>query len=171
MNRHKQLMAYGLLLSGLCLPAARAADQPVTMHLGRVTVRGEKPILKALQLIKLGLREPLSDNPKLANVVVCRMHNELGSHAVQELSCGTNANLSKRRWAFQLAGDLVIGECGDLCTAANYVSEWNVYLATQPGHVLTVRINAPAFNALLETVPLPVDHGTPATRMQQSPTE
>ncbi len=52
MHPRKRLMAYGLVISALWLPAGHAAgaptsgpaarDQSVTLHLGKVTVRGEK---------------------------------------------------------------------------------------------------------------------------------
>ena len=52
MNRYQQLMVCGLVMSALWLPARHAAgaptsgpaarDQSVTLHLGKITVRGEK---------------------------------------------------------------------------------------------------------------------------------
>ena len=159
-------------MSALWLPAGHAAgaptsgpaarDQSVTLHLGKITVRGERQIVKALQIIKLGLRQPYSSDPKLANVVVCRMHDKVGSHVIQVLICGTNANLAKRRTAFQIATLGVIAQCGNNCGLQNYANGWNEVLADQPGQVLDTRVNGAALRALLAKVPLPAPKTAPA---------
>lgn len=140
---------------------AHGSAEPA-MQLGRVTVTGEKQIVKALQLIKVALRRPESSDPKLANVVVCRLDNEVGYHDKQILTCGTNRWLSARRDTFQMSMKNAIANCGFNCGTQEYVNGWNEYLATQPGQILQTPVNGPAFRALLEKIPLPAPAATAA---------
>lgn len=82
-----------------------AQDDNAVMYLGKIQVRGEKNIVKTLQAIKVGLEMPYSNDPKLANVVVCRLEDQAGSHVKQWLICGTNRTLAQQREAFHIAMD------------------------------------------------------------------
>lgn len=172
MNRYQHLMACGLVMSALWLPAGHAAgapvsgpaarDQTVAIQLGKVTVRGEKQIIETLQAIKVALNQPNSSDPRLANVVVCRLRSKMGSHVVKLLTCATNNTLNKRRSITQLAMDNALaspGDCGIACVA----NSLNEVLAGQRSHVLRVPVNEGALQALLAKVPLPIPRtATPA---------
>ncbi|HKT32922.1 MAG TPA: hypothetical protein VJS89_10625 [Gammaproteobacteria bacterium] len=142
---------------------AQGSAEPA-MQLGKVTVTGERQIIKALQLIKVALRRPESSDPKLANVVVCRITNQMGSHAQQVLTCGTNRDLSARRDTFQRAALSAIATCGDKCNIDPYpyYNGWNEVLANQPGGIVSMPVNGPAFRALLDKIPLPASAATTA---------
>lgn len=135
----------------------------MVMHLGKVTVRGEQNIVQTLQAIKVGLQQPYSSNPKLANVVVCRLVDQLGSHIHKWLICGTNRVLGERRTAVSVAMDLAVS-AGGSTGSSNCVSEacytqvfsvLNATLSSQPGNYLHTSVNAAGFRTLLEKIPYP----------------
>ena len=130
-----------------------SADTQVAIQLGKVKVSGERKVLRALQIIKVALKTPESSDPKLANVVVCRLHDAVGSHATQTLRCGTNRDLAKRRDTYQRITTSWIANCGFNCGIQAYIDAWNEVLSAQPGNVLTLEVNGPAFRNLLEKVP------------------
>jgi len=144
------------------------ADQnsDVVMYLGKVEVRGQQRVFKTLQAIKVALREPFSTDPKLANVMVCRLQDEAGSHIMQLLICGTNRNLSADRGKLQTAMMFVaaqntssnqddsMGACRVSCT--NEASEiLQETVSSQPGQYLHASVNASEFQSLLHRIPLP----------------
>ncbi len=153
-----------LLLAGIFtwppVQAAPANQSVPVIKLGKVTVHGRK-VIRVLQAIKIALREPVSSDPKLANAVVCRIHNAMGSHVRQILTCGTNAALLTRTSEFQTAlfaaesgensSSCISGACYTLISDAI-----NSVLATQQNGILTQAINGPAFRAMLEKLPMPV---------------
>lgn len=128
-------------------------DNNVAIQLGKVKVTGARKVIRALQIIKVALNTPESSDPKLANVVVCRLHYEVGSHAIQVLQCATNRDMAKRRNAFQRITTSWIANCGNNCSTQDYSNAWNEFLSAQPGNVLTMEVNGPAFRNLLEKVP------------------
>ena len=130
-----------------------AADNNVAIQLGKVKVTGARKVIRALQIIKVALNTPESSDPKLANVVVCRLHYEVGSHATQVLQCATNRDLAKRRDVFQRTTTSWIANCGFSCGIQTYIDAWNEVLSAQPENVLTMEVNGPAFRNLLEKVP------------------
>jgi hypothetical protein len=134
---------------------ASPADNAMTIHLGNIKVKGEREVIKTLQIIKVALKQPLSSDPKLANAVVCRLHDQVGSHLKQILICGTNKDLATRRRAFQIATDGVVAQCGNKCGTQDYVNAWNEVLTTQPGRILQTTITATVLKTLLAEVPLP----------------
>ena len=134
-------------------PTHHPALQPV-IQLGKVTVRGEKQIIETLQAIKIALNQPNSTNPKLANVVVCRIRSKMGSHVVKLLTCATNRNLNQRRDNTLLAMDNALASPGG-CAIACVVNSLNEALAAQRFHVLRIPVNEGALQALLARVPMP----------------
>lgn len=152
-------------------------NDDMVMYLGKVEVRGEKNIIKTLQAIKVGLRQPYSTDPKLANVVVCRLEDEAGSHLKQRLICGTNRILAANRNALQTqmiaaASDTDQpndpGDPGSLtCMSSScYETEFlilNETLNDQPGHYLNTLVNGPAFSSLLRKIPYPASEQTATT--------
>lgn len=171
MNVHRRfrfpnaiLLVCTLLLPLAALAGGETARSPASpsaqngapvMHLGKVEVKGEKQIIQTLQLIKVALRTPESSDPKLANVVICRLHNEIGSHERQILTCGTNASLAARRDATQTAMRQTLSNPTGPGTADSARYELNEVLTSQPGNILHAPVNGPAFRALLEKIPLP----------------
>lgn len=161
--QHIRFMAPALLLvlpivasaAGTHAQTAQAQHEDVTMHLGKITVSGEQKIIATLQAIKVALHQPESSDPKLANVVICRLHNEIGSHERQILTCGTNASLAARRDATQTAMRQALSNPTGPGTADSARYELNEVLTSQPGNILHAPVNGPAFRALLEKIPLP----------------
>lgn len=138
-------------------------DNNVSIRLGKVKVTGEKKIIRALQIIRVALNTPESSDPKLANVVVCRLHYTVGSHVTQVLQCGTNHDLAERRDTFQRNTTSWVANCGFNCGTQAYFDAWNEVLSAQPGNILSMEVNGPAFRNLLEKVP-------PLATKSQTPT-
>jgi len=155
------ILALGLLAVLFVLPASVAAnpDQATPeIHLGKVTVKGVQNIVATLQAIKVALQQPESSDPKLAKVVVCRLHDEIGSHEQQILTCATNRSLAARRDTFQTAMRAALSNATGPGSADSAISELNEVLANQPGNMLQAPVYGPAFRALLEKIPLPATH-------------
>lgn len=156
-----------LIATAGILPA-RAADTDSpdnhalaqSIYLGRVEVHGQKNIIEALQAIKIGLQLPYSSDPKMANVVVCRLVPVAGSHITDHLICGTNRILAKRRDALEIVMSIAIAQnSGPFgCTGACYVKVFNAMnqvLLGQPSYILDQRVNGAAVHAMLEKIPYP----------------
>lgn len=142
--------------AGTQASAAQAQNDNLAIHLGKIEVRGQQKIIATLQAIKVALHQPESSDPKLANIVVCRIHNDIGSHEQQILTCATNAALAARRDATQTAMRWALSNPGPPGgTPDSAAFELNQMLANQPGNILHAPVNGPAFRALLEKIPLP----------------
>lgn len=137
-------------------------NDELVIHLGKVTVKGEKHIVETLQEIKVALRRPESSDPKLKNVVVCRLTNQTGSHDQQILTCATNAGLAARRNATQLAMAEALSNPTGPGSEDSAISELNEMLASQRGGILQAPVNGPAFRALLQKIPLPAATTAPS---------
>ena len=165
---HLRLMAPILLLflpiaayaAGTQAKSTRAQSDNLEIHLGDITVHGERKIIATLQAIKVALNQPESSDPKLANTVVCRLHNQIGSHEQQILTCATNLSLAARRDATELSMREALSNPTGPGSTDSAVSELNEMLADQPGNMLHAPVNGPAFRALLEKIPLPAKHPT-----------
>lgn len=139
-----------------------AQDDNAVIYLGNIQVRGEKNIVKTLQAIKIGLQMPYSTDPKLANVVVCRIEDQAGSHVRQWLICGTNRMLAKQREALHTAmvasvpaGSQLGSNCVSEGCYENVFSVLNETMNSLPGNTLHTSVNGPALHKLLEMVPYP----------------
>ena len=114
-------------------------DKNMVMYLGNVEVRGQKNITKTLQAIKVALDMPYSNDPKLADMMVCRLEEKAGSHVQQILICGTNRILSKQRAALQMhmTAAVLINSHGGPCVSIEcYTSvfdELNASIDEMPG--------------------------------------
>ena len=169
-NIYNRILIAFILISGL--PGAFAQsnavsqnagnDQPV-IQLGKIQVKGEKQIIKVLQSIKIALRQPYSSDPRLANVVVCRIENDIGSHAKQLLVCGTNRTLAKRRDRIQTALTVMLSAPTPGGEQAE-VSVLQEMLESLPDNYLHAPVNGPALRALLKKIPDP-----PPSRNQAAP--
>lgn len=177
-------MLSGLLLASIATGFAQnntqsqvAHNDNMVMYLGKIEVRGKENIIKTLQAIKIGLRQPYSTDPKLADVMVCRLQDESGSHLKQWLICGTNRNLAVNRetlhtqmisTASSTDQPTDPGDPGSLtCISGScYEAEFSVLneaLDDQPGHYLRTLVNGPAFSSLLHKIPYPSAQQTATT--------
>lgn len=134
-----------------------AKHNDIVMHLGKIEVRGQKHVLKTLQAIKVGLRQPYSTSPRLANVVVCRLQDKAGSHIMQWLICGTNRILSANRDAMHTmmisaGSDTDANNSMGVSTVSPTFTET---LNSQRGHYLKTLVNGPGLRSLLEKIPYP----------------
>ncbi len=186
MKAWRSILLYcGLSLALLCGSQAAArmrmdgpVDNSAVMHIGEVEVHGQKEITRTLQAIKVALTRPYSNDPKLANVMVCRLEDAPGSHIKQQLVCGTNRTLSLRRGSLQsnftaaTAENTVNGLRGtgcynDSCYTAAF-EQLNETLATLPGHYLDQTVNGPALRKALKDTPMPVPDA-PAPALDSAP--
>ena len=149
------------------------ADDSTVMHIGEIEVHGQQEITRTLQAIKVALTRPYSNDPKLANVMVCRLEDAPGSHVQQQLVCGTNRILSLRRSSLQsnytaaTAQNTVNGPKGtgcynDSCYTAVF-EQLNETIATLPGHYLDQTVNGPALRKALKDTPMPAADAPTAT--------
>ncbi len=135
-------------------PQATQNDH-ATLQLGKVEVKGQRQIIKTLQAIKVALRQPESSDPKLANVVVCRITNNISSHASQLLVCATNRTLSQRRHATQIAMRIA---CPSMTCDIGQVAASDTLtpvLMNFQDRVMSVSVNGAALKAVLEKIPDP----------------
>ena len=147
------------------------AETPATIYLGNVAVGGKAHILEALEDIKVALEQPLSNDPKLADVVVCRITDDIGTHAKQLLICGSNKVLAQDREILQTAisnslGDIDAPSGGDnpkgastACASGSCyedsLSILNQSLNNQRHHYMKQQVNAASLHALLTQIPYP----------------
>lgn len=175
--------AYSVLLAlsfGLCCAAPATAhlrmegptDQSQVMHLGEIEVHGQENITRTLQAIKVALTRPYSNDPKLANVMVCRLEDQAGSHIKQDLVCGTNRILSLRRSSLQssytaaAAANAHSGRdgvgCFDSICYTSVFEQLNQTISTLPGNYLDQAVNGPALRKALQSTPMPAPDAAPA---------
>lgn len=156
------------------VPSASAADVDSqtlaqSIYLGRVEVHGQKNIIEALQAIKIGLQLPYSSDPKMANVVVCRLVPEAGSHITDYLICGTNRNLAKRRDALHRVMSTAIAQYSDPLGCFSNACYGQVFdainqvLSGQPSYILNQRVSGAALRGMLDKIPYPTWWTTSAT--------
>jgi len=173
MNTIRSMQLTGIL--GLLLLAAAPAmanmdggtpsaeDNNMVIYLGNVEVRGQEKITRTLQAIKVALTMPYSNDPKLANVMVCRLEDKAGSHVQQELICGSNRILAGQRAALQstftVAAAQNSGPGSTSCTTGTcyqaVFDALNETMESMPGHYLHTTVNGTAFRGLLQQIPMP----------------
>lgn len=168
----------------LSIPPASADDlitqqgDDQVLHLGPITVTGTPMVLKMLQMIKIGLDEPLSTDPRMANVVVCRMHDETGSHFTQTLICATNkawtgvrestqtGMLNARANATNTAGgdgNAGTTACASSACYGQAFMALNEALSALPGGYLHTSVDGSALRKALKDIPYPTLPGKPVT--------
>lgn len=156
--------------------AAAQSDKNMVIYLGNVKVTGEKKIVEALQAIKIGLQLPYSSDPRMANVVVCRLVPVAGSHIKKWLICGTNRKLAAQRDAMHLAMSMAISEnvnsltqcISNRCYNAVFSAIKSV-LGGQRGEILHQQVNGTAVENLLRNIPYPAWWSTSASTPTTAP--
>lgn len=141
-------------------------SQGSTLQLGAIEVHGVQQVTRTLQAIKVALTRPYSNDPKLANVLVCRLEDAPGSHIKQQLVCGTNRILSLRRNSLQSNFTAAtatntrqgpggsVGCYDSVCYTAAF-EQLNETIASLPGHYLDQTVNGPALRKALNDTPMP----------------
>lgn len=180
------------LLAALSCFSARAADPDSeadygtsVLYLGKIGVTGQEAILGALQDIKLALAQPLSNDPRLADVMVCRLADDIGTHAKQLLICGTNRVLNQNRALLQATMSSFLGNAnppagGDghggsstACSASSCFEEdvgiLNETVNSQSQHYIKQQVNGAALRALLAKLPYPQQIAVPAAATVPAP--
>jgi len=150
---------------------SQKSDDQSTIYLGDIAVGGQREIYEAMQDIKLALDQPLSTDPKLADVVVCRITDDIGSHAKQLLVCGTNKVLNQNKEIMQtvmsnalsdtdqpLGGDGHGGSptgCTSMSCYHDTTSILNQSLDNTRRHYMRQAVNGASLRALLAKIPYP----------------
>ncbi|HEX2667115.1 MAG TPA: hypothetical protein VHP13_01970 [Gammaproteobacteria bacterium] len=170
MGRHFRscLTAWFSLPLLLALTARAGADEVqgfgnhTVIYLGSIAVDGQRNIYHALQDIKVALDQPLSSDPKLAEVMVCRLADEIGIRAKQVLICGTNRALLQNRELMQVIAAMDGGlempgaqACGDAACGGRVVGILEDSINMQPHLYLMQQVNGQSLNALLASIPYP----------------
>lgn len=174
MRINRSACIFGIFgLGALCaLPAmarmdgspSATEDKNMVMYLGNVEVRGQEKITKTLQAIKVALAMPYSNDPKLADSMVCRLEEKAGSHVQQILICGTNRILSKQRSVIQSTMTMAAAQnsapgaascMGSGCYQAVFDALEEVTM-NMPGHYLKTTVDGAALKGLLQQVATPV---------------
>lgn len=137
-------------------------ENHVVIYLGSIAVDGQRNVYHALQDIKVALDQPLSSDPSLAEVMVCRLADEIGTHAKQVLICGTNRALLQNRDLMQMmvaygGGVQTPGAeaCIDASCGGRVVGILGDSISSQPRLYLMQQVNGPSLNALLASIPYP----------------
>ncbi len=135
------------------------------IYLGSIAIDGERRVYEALQDIKVALEQPLSSDPRFADVMVCRLADEIGKRAKQVLICGSNRALAQNRELMQTvvaAGLICNRDCGDRPGPGQVVGVLNDSINSQPRLYLMQQVNGPSLEALLATIPYPaINSGSP----------
>lgn len=153
-------------------------DKNMVMYLGNVAVHGQYKITKTLQAIKVALAMPYSNDPKLADMMVCRLEDKAGSHVQQVLICGTNRLLAQQRASLQSAFTLAAAQHqpqgGGGCTTADcykaVFDALNDVLDRTSGHFLHTTVDGSALRNLLQQVPTPAPEDATADEIPAATT-
>ncbi|HEY1992173.1 MAG TPA: hypothetical protein VGH71_06885 [Gammaproteobacteria bacterium] len=130
---------------------AQQDDWNKVIELGKVDVHASrdeqaKQIVAGLKVIKHALKANLSNDPADANVVVCRMNYDTGSHLTAHLMCATNRTMMVYR--DQLHAAMMTGTNGQPDGAATQELEHLNGVADRHRYFST-KINASELQKLL----------------------
>ncbi|MDE2235003.1 MAG: hypothetical protein KGK44_05570 [Gammaproteobacteria bacterium] len=175
--RNCALVPTVLITMGM-LSGPAAADKLVTgdnngmvLHLGKIDVQGKHTVIRELQAIKLALQQHFSNDPKLADVVVCTLETQAGSHIMKRLSCATNRSWIRQRDGVQadmtyaqqstnvkegLPHNRLGSEDTTGCTTSScydrMLSPMDETLGLLPGHYLQVTVDGATLQTLLSKI-------------------
>lgn len=147
-------------------------DKNMVIYLGNVQVQGQVKITQTLQAIKVALTMPYSNDPKLADMMVCRLEDKAGSHVQKVLICGTNRLLAKQRAGLQTAFSVAAAQNsgGANCVSAGcyqaVFDALNDVIDRTPGHYLKTTVDGSALTHLLQQVSMPAPE---ETTVEQAP--
>lgn len=165
------LLAFGV--SGDNSPTSQG-DDAISLQLGKISVKGQRQVMRALQAIKVGLHTPISGARKDRDKIVCRIHEGLGSHAHQILTCAPNWVLTKQRMEIQIQIMAVRGSVPSGAPAAIQSQEILESLtAPQPQHEFNLNVTSnfrPFLDRLPELMPPATTTAPPAKQNQKSRT-
>lgn len=183
-----------VLAALLCLPGrlwatdAADPDDRTVIYLGKIGVTGKMTILETLQAIKVSMKQPYSNDPKKADMVVCRLEDVPGNLTKQWLICGTNRVLMLQRntlhasmqsvtvhdQATSKGPDGAPGPAGSGCMSdacySDVVGILDQTIQSQPGRYLKVMVNGSALRTLLDGLPLPAPDASTTTAPQAATT-
>jgi hypothetical protein len=135
--------------------------------------------MQALQAIKISLKQPQSNDPALADQIVCRLESIPGTSTKQYLTCATNRILAKKHDLLQAtvmstmsnsngptaqmtsssAASHEPGPSNPSCSSEacyeNTIDILDQVLDMNPGRYIHVQVNGPALHHLLESLPNP----------------
>jgi len=160
-------------------------DPYLVIYLGKVAVGGKKEVYETLQSIKVALEQPISNDPKLADVMVCRLNDDIGSHAKQLLVCATNRTLNQNRQLLQTTMDSTLANAdppsggdnsrgsstaciSDSCYE-NFMTILDESINNQPHHYLKQQVNGASLRSLLNTIPYPKQDAPAASTVVAPP--
>lgn len=154
-------------------------DKNMVMYLGNVAVHGQNKITQTLQAIKVALTMPYSSDPKLADMMVCRLEDKAGTHVDKVLICGTNRLLAKQRDALQSAFAVAAAQnngtgSASCLTAGCYKAVFdalNDVLDRTSGHFLKTTVDGSALNHLLQQVATPAPEDATAEEIPAAATK
>ncbi len=165
-------------LARMDTPPGAGGDPNMVIYLGNIPVRGQQNITRTLQAIKVALTLPYSNDPKMADVMVCRLEDKAGSHVKQELICGTNRVLSQERAARQVAMTLATAQhsqgavCADAGCYEAVFDALNTVIEQTSSHYLHTTVDGAALRGLLQQLQppeyeVPVQVAAPAAASKQ----
>lgn len=152
-------------------------DKDMVIYLGNVAVRGQYKITETLQAIKVALAMPYSNDPKVADMLVCRLVDKAGSHVEKVLICGTNRILAKQRTALQTAYAIAVAQNshGTNCMSSGcyeaVFDALNDVIDQTSGQYLHTAVDGAALNNLLQKVPMPAPGETTVERAPTAATK
>jgi len=115
------------------------------IQLGKIEVEGMKPLVEALQEIKVAVKRPFDNDPAHFDDVVCRLEDQnTGTHLGRLLECGTQGWFGMRRNAFAYGGIMN----GNTPAVASLGRPWHTLRTLDPRQLQALR-------ALLKEVPPP----------------
>ncbi|MDE2071113.1 MAG: hypothetical protein KGJ04_07630 [Gammaproteobacteria bacterium] len=87
----------------------QSSVKPTSIELGKVNVKAMRELIRSLEVVKVALKQPFSNDPAQANTVVCRIIQSHGQLRVEErmgavLECGTNSWFMWRKDACRNVG-------------------------------------------------------------------
>ena len=141
---------------------ADGSDADQVMMLGDIKVTGEKVIIAVLQQVKAALNRPIDTSKEHADDIVCRIATDTGSRAREYLTCASNAQLARMRFASQNRYLGAYAQRGSSGTMADPALLLEHIVGQVPSHVLRVPLNKSKFDAMMHSVPDAPPEAAPA---------
>lgn len=130
-----------------------AYDPSQVLVLGDIKVTGQKVIIAVLQQMKAALNRPFDTSKEHENDIVCRISSDTGSRAREYLTCATNGQFARMRFAAQNKYLGAYSQRGSSGTMADQQLLLEHMVGQVPSHVLRVPLNKSKFDAMLHSIP------------------